>query len=150
VELIPINESLEDNQEFVNNPICQETIYMTIDFFKRVGYEPPWISYYVQQGDLLMGCAAFKGAPRNGSIEIAYGTFEPYRQKGVGTEICKLLVERALRTDPKVTITARTLSEKNFSTRILEKNGFVFSGVVNDPEDGEVWEWVYPKNKTVK
>ena len=126
MQLIPISERLEDNQEFVNNPLCQESIYTTIDFFKRVGYEPPWISYYAQQGDLLIGCAAFKGAPRNGSIEIAYGTFEPYRQKGIGTAICKLLVELALRTDPKVTITARTLPEKNFSTRILEKNGFLF------------------------
>lgn len=120
---------------------------MTIDFFKKVGYEPPWISYYVQGNDVLMGCAAFKGAPQNGIVEIAYGTFEPYRQKGVGTQICKLLVELALKTDPAVTITARTLPEKNFSTRILGKNGFLFSGVVNDPEDGEVWEWVYANNK---
>jgi Acetyltransferases, including N-acetylases of ribosomal proteins len=147
MKLIPINEKLEDNHDFVNNPLCQESIYMTIDFFKRVGYVPPWISYYVQQGNALMGCAAFKGAPRDGSVEIAYGTFEPYRRKGVGTEICRLLVELSLKTDPTVTITARTLPEKNFSTRILEKNGFAFSGVVNDPEDGEVWEWVLLNKK---
>src|SRR5262245_8412697 len=106
MELIPINEKLEDNEEFLNNPLCQESLYMTIDFFKRVGYEPPWISYYVQQDDKLIGCAAFKGAPRDESVEIAYGTFEPYRQKGVGTEICKLLVELSLKTDASVTITA--------------------------------------------
>ena len=145
MKLIPIGEKLEDNDEFVNNPLCQEGIYMTIDFFKRVGYEPPWIGYYVQQNDALLGGAALKGAPRDGRVEIAYGTFEPYRQKGVGTEICKLLVGLALESDPHVTITARTLPEKNFSTKILEKTGFVFSGVVNDPEDGEVWEWVFPK-----
>jgi len=145
MELIPINEKLEDNEEFVNNPLCQESLYMTIDFFKRVGYKAPWISYYAHEGGKLLGCAAFKGAPQDGSVEIAYGTFEPYRRKGVGTEICKLLVELSLKTDPRVTITARTLPETNFSTRILEKNGFVFSGVVNDPEDGEVWEWVFPK-----
>src|SRR6266487_2416953 len=87
----------------------------------------------------------FTGAPQNGTVEIAYGTFEPYRQKGIGTEICKLLVEISLRTDPSVKITARTLPQRNFSTKILEKNGFEFSGVVNDPEDGDVWEWVYCK-----
>ena len=145
MELIPINEKLEDNKEFLNNPLCQESLHMTINFFKRVGYQPPWISYYVQDRDVIMGAAAFKGAPQNGSVEIAYGTFEPYRQKGVGTEICRLLVDLSLKTDPAVTITARTLPEKNFSTRILQKNGFVFSGVVNDPEDGEVWEWMLPK-----
>jgi hypothetical protein len=35
------------------------------------------------------------------------------------------------------------LPEENFSTKILKKNGFKFSGVVNDAEDGDVWEWIY-------
>ncbi len=39
------------------------------------------------------------------------------------------------------------IEENNFSTRILQKNGFIFSATVNDPEDGDVWEWIYPKNK---
>ena len=147
MDLIPINEHIEDNKDFTDNPLCQETIYMTIDFFKRVGYKKPWISYYAMKNDGRVGCAAFKGVPQNGTVEIAYGTFEPFRQKGIGTEICKLLVELSLKTDPSVTITARTLPQKNFSTKILEKNGFIFSGTVNDPEDGDVWEWVYPKNK---
>jgi ribosomal-protein-alanine N-acetyltransferase len=145
MDLIPINEHIEDNKEFTDNPLCRETIYMTIGFFKRVGYKKPWISYYATEKGSLVGCGGFKGAPQNGVVEIAYGTFESSRQKGVGTEICKLLVELSIKTDPSVTITARTLPQKNFSTRILEKNGFIFSGLVNDPEDGDVWEWVYPK-----
>ena len=71
---------------------------------------------------------------------------EKYRQQGVGTRICKQLVELSLATDASVRITARTLPEKNYSTRILEKNNFVLLGFVTDPEDGEVWEWEY-KNK---
>ena len=145
MDLIPIHQHIEENKEFTDNPLCQETIYMTIDFFKRVGYSEPWISYFAMKNGGLVGCGAFKGAPQNGAVEIAYGTFEAFRQKGIGTEICKLLVELSLKTDPSVTITARTLPQKNFSTRILEKNGFIFSSTVNDPEDGEVWEWMYPK-----
>jgi ribosomal-protein-alanine N-acetyltransferase len=147
MDLIPINEHIADNKEFTDDPLCQETIYITISFFKKVGYKKPWISYYARKNDCLVGCGAFKGAPKDGVVEIAYGTFEPFRQKGVGSEICKQLVDLSLKTDPSVTITARTLPEKNFSTRILQKNGFVFSATVNDPEDGDVWEWVYPKNK---
>jgi RimJ/RimL family protein N-acetyltransferase len=147
MNLVPIHEHLEDNKEFTDNPLCEETIYMTIEFFKRVGYQKPWISYYAMENSGLVGCGAFKGAPQNGVVEIAYGTFEVFRQKGMGTEICKLLVELSLKTDPSAMITARTLPQNNFSTRILEKNGFIFSGTVNDPEDGDVWEWVYPKNK---
>jgi RimJ/RimL family protein N-acetyltransferase len=144
--LIPIKETLEENTEFVNDPLCQETIYMTIDFYKKVGFTPPWIGYYAEQDGNLVGSAGIKGKPVNGTIEIAYGTIEKYRKQGIGTAICKLLVDLCLKTDPSVRITARTLPEKNFSTRILEKNNFEFAGTVIDPEDGQVWEWVYNKS----
>jgi ribosomal-protein-alanine N-acetyltransferase len=143
--LVPIAEQIEDNKEFVDNPLCRESIYMTVDFFKKVGYKIPWIGYYAKQNEIVVGSAAFKGPPKNGVVEIAYGTFEPHRQKGIGTEICRLLVQLALKTNTAVKITARTLPQRNFSTKILEKNEFEFAGIVNDPEDGDVWEWVYQK-----
>src|SRR6476469_2267506 len=101
---------------------------MKIDFFNKVGYNVPWIGYYAKVNETFVGSCAFKGFPQNGIVEIAYGTFEPYRQKGIGTEICKLLVELALKTDPVIKITARTSPQKNFSTKILQTNGFEFSG----------------------
>jgi [ribosomal protein S5]-alanine N-acetyltransferase len=143
MELIPINERPEENEEFINDPLCQETIYMTIGFYKKVGFVPPWIGYYAKQNGDLVGSAGFKGQPINGTVEIAYGTIEKFRKQGIGTLICKELVDLALKTDPTIRITARTLPEKNFSTRILQKNNFILMGTVNDPEDGEVWEWVY-------
>lgn len=146
MKLIPIKEELEENQEFLNNPFCKETLHMTIDFYKRVGFVPPWIGYYAQLNDQLVGSAGIKGKPVNGKIEIAYGTMEQFRNQGIGTKICKELVELSLRTDPSIIITARTLLENNYSTKILKKNNFVFIGTVNDPEDGEVWEWEYQAN----
>ena len=148
MKLIPIKEKLEENSEFTANPLCQDTVYMSVDFYKKLGFEPPWICYYVQQDGNLVGSAAFKGKPVNRSVEIAYGTFEPYRQRGIGTEICRLLVDLARKTDPSLGITARTLPQNNFSTRILAKNNFEFAGTVVDPEDGEVWEWVFHPRPT--
>lgn len=145
MELIPINKDLHENKEFLNNPLCTDGLTMTIDFYKRVGFSPPWIGYYVKQDGKLVGSAGFKGQPINGTIEIAYGTFEQYQNQGIGALICKELVDLSLRTDPSVRITARTLPVNNFSARILAKNGFEFIGTVNDPEDGEVWEWEYRK-----
>jgi len=147
MDLVPIKENADDNEEFINNPACVETIFMTIDFFKKIGYKAPWIGYYARDNNILVGAGAFKGAPQNNTVEIAYGTFQSHRKKGIGTKICDLLVELALKTDPGLTITARTLPEKNFSTKILQKNGFVLSGLVNDPEDGDLWEWVYQTNQ---
>jgi RimJ/RimL family protein N-acetyltransferase len=143
LELIPVLEYAEENTEFTSNPLCQDSIYMSIDFYKKVGFTPPWICYYVKENDDMIGCAAFKGKPVNGQIEIAYGTFEKFRNQGVGTKICKTLVDLSLRTDPTIRITARTLPEHNFSSRILLKNKFHFRGNVIDPEDGDVWEWEY-------
>jgi len=143
--LIPIKETIEENEQFVNIPDCQESIHMSVDFYKKVGFNPPWIGYYVKKGDQLIGLAGFKGQPVVGKVEIAYGTFERFRQKGLGTEICQLMVELSIKTDPSVVITARTLPDKNYSTRILEKNGFELLGTVIDKEDGEVWEWEYKK-----
>lgn len=136
---------MEDNTAFAANPLCLESLPMTIEFFNRVGYVPPWIGYFAELDKQLVGVSAFKGPPVNGTVEIAYGTFEPYRQQGIGAGICKLLVDLALKTDPSLRITARTLPEENYSTRILRKNGFKMIGPVIDPEDGEVWEWAFEK-----
>ena len=143
--LLPIKQTLEENEVFAKNQLCNESLGMCIEFYKRVGFNPPWICYYAEENGELVGNAAFKGKPINNTVEIAYGTMEAHRQKGVGTRICKQLVELSLTTDPSVSITARTLPEKNYSTRILEKNNFVLLGFVTDPEDGEVLEWEYKK-----
>jgi len=143
MELIPVLQHLHENPEFINNPRCVESLHMTINFYESVGFLPPWIGYYVKQNEDLVGCAAFKGKPVNGKVEIAYGTFEEFRKQGIGTEICNVLVNLAMRTDPTIRITARTMPENNFSTRILQENKFQLTGNVVDPEDGDVWEWEY-------
>ena len=141
MELIPIKKDLIDNGEFTSNPQFQEVIQMTIAFHKKVGFDPPWIGYFAQEKGNIVGSAGFKGKPVNGTVEIAYGTFEKYRHQGIGTKICRQLVDLALKTEPSVRITARTLPENNFSTGVLKKNSFIFIGPVIDPEDGLVWEW---------
>jgi RimJ/RimL family protein N-acetyltransferase len=143
MRLLPIKRTLSENESFAKNPLCHETLGMCIEFYKRVGFMPPWICYYAEENGELVGSAAFKGRPINNTVEISYGTMEDHRQKGVGTKICKQLVALSLATDPTVRITARTLPEKNYSTKILEKNNFILLGFVTDPEDGEVWEWEY-------
>jgi ribosomal-protein-alanine N-acetyltransferase len=145
MELVPVYEHIEENADLADDPLLTESLMMSIDFYKRVGFSPPWICYYARQNGELVGCAGIKGKPVNGTIEIAYGTFDKFRNQGVGTEICKILVDLSMNTDLSIRITARTLPEHNFSTRILKKNDFLYIGTVNDPEDGEVWEWEYQK-----
>ena len=145
LELIPIKQTIEENQEFINIENGQEGLYMTIEYYKAIGFNPPWIGYYAKINDSLVGSAGYKGQPVNNKIEIAYGTFPNFRKQGIGTEICKELVDLALKTDPSIIITARTLPENNYSTKILKKNNFKLVGTVWDKDDGNVWEWVYSK-----
>jgi len=147
MELIPIKKSPDKNMEFISNPYCQDIIYMTLDFYNRIEFILPWIGYFAKQHDNIVGSAGFKGPPINGTVEIAYGTFEEFRNQGMGSEICKKLVDLSLKTDPSIRIIARTLPENSFSARMLEKNNFYFVGMVNDPDDGDVWEWEFKSNK---
>lgn len=145
MKLKPIKQHLEENAEFIHHSLCAETLFQTIEYYKIIGYHPPWIGYYAEQDGELVGAAGIKGKPVNGKIELAYGTFEPYRNKGIGKAICKSLVELSLHSDPNIQIIARTLPEASYSTKILLKNNFIFKRTVLDPDDGDVWEWEYSK-----
>lgn len=143
IELLPIKEKAEENPEFKDHPDCQETFLMCIQHYEKKGYQPPWICYYAKQNGQIVGSGAFKTAPVNNKVEIAYGVIPSQQNKGFGTLICSELVKLGRRSDPNVIISARTLPEENHSTRILKKNGFEFAGKVWDEEDGEVWEWIF-------
>lgn len=143
MKLLPIFPSLEQNPTFRTHPDCQGSLPMTIAFYEQVGFQQPWICYYAEKNSELVGNAAYKGAPQNGQVEIAYATFQRFQKQGIGTQICEALVKLALETDPEIEIIAQTLPEKNFSTRILEKNGFLFQETLRHPEDGTIWQWIF-------
>ncbi len=143
LKLHPILYSLDENREFINVPECQEILQVTIEYYRAIGFSPPWIGYFVSEDNTFVGSAGIKGRPKNNKIEIAYGTFPQHRQKGIGAAICRELVLLARQADPAVIVTARTLPEENFSTRILNKNNFKLLGTVWDEDDGNVWEWQY-------
>ena len=141
LELLPIKELLSENKAFLDHPDCRESLEMSVLFYAKVGYRVPWIGYYVSLNGTLVGNAGFKGRPVDGTVEIAYGTFPAFQRQGIGSLICQKLVHVATTTDPSVRITARTLPEENYSTRILKKNGFNWQGIVIDLDYGEVCEW---------
>ncbi len=141
--LIPIPQSISECAAFTQNPLCDDTLQLTLDYYTQIGFAPPWICYYASINNQLVGSAGYKGAPINGSIEIAYGTFEPFRKQGISYQIAKALVEKALTHNPQLRITACTLAEENYSTKILRKNSFRRMRELQDPEDGLIWEWEY-------
>jgi [ribosomal protein S5]-alanine N-acetyltransferase len=114
----------------------------TIDLYKRVGYLPPWIGYYAEEAGEMIGACGFKSPPQNGRVEIAYFTLPEFEGQGVATDMARELVRITHEADPTLIIAARTLQDNDASMAVLRKLGFTNIGIVQDPEDGEVWEWV--------
>ena len=140
--LLPIDADQSQNLKFRENHECIPILEIYPDYYKKVGYNEPWIGYFASiSGQEIIGAGGYKGKPKNGKIEIAYGTFKKHEGKGVGTEICRQLVLLSLQTDPAVRITARTLQDGYASIGILKKNGFECLGIICDEEDGNVLEW---------
>jgi RimJ/RimL family protein N-acetyltransferase len=111
------------------------------NLYDEIGFEEPWIGYLAFVGDAAVGTCGFKSAPFGGRVEIAYFTFPGWEDRGIATSMATELVAVARRCDPAITVTARTLPERNASHRVLEKLDFRRLGFVEDPEDGTVLEW---------
>lgn len=114
-------------------------------FYRITGLHAPWCSYLAVEGAEVIGTCAFKGPPKNGTVELAYGTEPAHEGRGIATRMAAALIGIARSTDPAVRITAQTFPERNASSRILTKLGFVRAGEAMDDDVGVVWNWELPQ-----
>jgi len=129
-------ERIEDAPE-----IAREVAALNAAMYEKTGFEPPWVAYLAVVDGRTVGTCAFKSAPRDEEVEIAYFTFPDHEGKGLGTRMAGALIELARATAPGVKVTAQTLPAENASTRILRKLGFVRAGTGHDEEAGTTWVW---------
>lgn len=141
--LQPIHINEDKTNPLYASPDCQDIFKSYPDYYHQTGYEPPWIGYFVFRDGEVVEVGGFVGKPQNGRVEIAYGTFKQHEGQGVASFACQQLTTIARTTDPVLIVTAKTSPEKNASTTILSRNGFAFTGIVQDHEIGDAWEWVY-------
>ena len=116
--------------------------------YETAAYLPPWIGYLASEGDVLVGTCAFKSAPKDGVVEIAYLSIPEHEGRGVATRMAQMLIEISEAADPGVTVIAQTLPAHGASTRVLQKLGFSWRRSLEHPEDGLVWEWHLGKDQT--
>ncbi|MEO8444305.1 MAG: GNAT family protein [Gammaproteobacteria bacterium] len=115
----------------------------TADMYRSTGFKPPWIGYLAAAEGRVVGTCAFKSAPSDGTVEIAYFTFPGHEGQGVATTMARQLIDLAYATDRSLKIIAHTLPVRNASNAVLQKLGFLLLGDYEDPTDGTVWEWEY-------
>ena len=143
MRLVPIRIDEDKTKKIYDNPDCQEILKSYPDYYYKVGYNPPWIGYFVMRNQKVVGVCGFTGRPKIGRVEIAYSTFKEYEGQGIASFSCRLLITIAQSADPTLIITAKTAPEHNASTTILKRNGFEFTGIVQDEDIGDAWEWIY-------
>lgn len=146
MKLRPITLQEDKSNKEYASPFCQQLLGMYDDFYPKIGFNLPWVGYFVIKDDNIVGSCGFVGQPTDGKVELAYWTFKEFEGQGIASFACSELVKIAKQTDPSLTINAKTAPEKNASTRILENNNFVFTEIVQDEEIGDAWLWTHKKN----
>ena len=139
LRILQLNENKSD--KLFDSLDCQTLLEMYDDYYPKIGFNLPWVSYLVIRQDQVVGSCSFTGQPIDGKVEIAYWTFKEFEGQGIASFACKELISISQSADPKVTITAKTAPEYNASTKILESNKFVFTEIVQDEEIGDAWLW---------
>ena len=141
VELKIININEDRANEIYSSTDCQQVIAAMDEFYPKMGFNRPWVGYFVFKNNQVVGTGGFTGQPKDGKIEIAYWTFKEFEGQGIASLTCKALISISKKTDPTITITAKTAPEHNASTKILKNNGFEFTEVVQDDGIGDAWLW---------
>ena len=141
LELIAITTDKKAMQKYLDHEFCIEVYNVYEKLYAKIGFHIPWIGYFSLLENTVVGVGGYKGSPTNNKIEIAYGVVPEEEGRGFATKICQQLIKIALNEDPDIRVLARTLMEENASTNILKKCNFKFIGIMEDPEDGRVWEW---------
>ena len=141
MELRILQQNEDKTDPLFESADCQALLQMYDDYYPKIGFRLPWVAYLIVEQDQVLGSCSFTGQPAEGKVEIAYWTFAPFEGQGVASFACRELIKIAQSADPSVTVTAKTAPEHNASTRILAKNGFVFTEIVQDEEIGDAWLW---------
>lgn len=145
MNLTPITLKEIKSEKLYASAECQQLLSIYESFYVEIGFNLPWVGYFVIDQDQIVGSCGFVGQPIDGKVEIAYWTFKDFEGQGIASFACKELVSLTYQTNPGLIITAKTAPEHNASTKILEKNNFQFTKIVQDHEIGDAWLWTHTK-----
>jgi ribosomal-protein-alanine N-acetyltransferase len=89
----------------------------------------------------LIGWGGFKGAPRNGVVELGYAIAPAWEGRGLATAAVGELLREAFAAPDVRAVIAHTAPRPGPSARVLEKSGFARDGEVPDVELGSAWRF---------
>jgi RimJ/RimL family protein N-acetyltransferase len=103
---------------------------------ERLAWSASWL---IVANGLVAGTIGFKGAPRNGELEIGYGVVPSMQRRGAAANALAQLLDVV--KDDGLSITAKTAAWNIASQRVVEKAGFTRVERRMTDDDGEVTVW---------
>src|SRR4030095_11095613 len=117
----------DKSSEIYNSPDCQQILNVYEEYYPKIGFNLPWVGYFILKENKIVVSCGFTGAAVAGIVEIAYYTFKEFEGQGIASFACRELISISKTADPTIIITAKTALEFNASTKILMNNGFTYS-----------------------
>lgn len=106
---------------------------------QKAGCRGCWL---IVAGDEVVGLCSYKQPPSiEGKVEIGYGIAAGRRDRGYASRAVRAMLDHARRDSTISIVVAATASANIVSQRVLERNGFLRTGVSYDPDDGELIWW---------
>ncbi len=106
-----------------------------------------WLMWYFIRDDgtprVVIGNGGFKGAPKDGVVEIGYSIVPEFQRQGYASEAVSALIAWAFSHRSVHRIIAETLPELDLSQRLLHKLGFQRCDGASEPQ---VWRYELHRN----
>ena len=134
-----LNDSSRIIESDLKEALEQTIIPNVVDKSRDYLYSTIWTAISKTENKMVGDLCIYGEPNEKGEIEIGYGVYEEFRNRGFMTEIVQGMIEWAKTQLQVKSITASTGKINLASSRVLEKNGFVKSG-----ESGEFFHWLLP------
>ena len=109
--------------------LAMEFAFRRLDNTAAQGWSFWYLIHKDEATERVIGICGFKGRPNElGSVEIGYSILRQFRNLGYATEAVSRLVNWAFTFPVVREVCAETLPHLSQSIRVLEKNGFEFTG----------------------
>ncbi len=129
-------------QREVVEPLLSIITHFTVPRLKDPELDPLYHTLWIawdRETRQIVADAKFKGEPdETGTVEIGYGTYPAFQQRGYMTEMVGGMVNWVSRQPGVLRVMADTDVDNLPSQRVLQKNGFTF---LEEIEGLIWWEW---------
>lgn len=123
-------EIIEQQTEDILRAAYEEMLQGCLDHPEEWDWYAIWM---IERKDgTHVGDLSFKGLGEDGSVEIGYGILEEFRNSGYATEAVTAASDWASKQPGVSRVEAETEPDNAASQRVLEKCGFVPSGIMGE------------------